>query len=191
MAQRLTSRTLTGAVAALAVSMTAGLNLATGATNDHAAVVRLQQKVAALSKATKNLEHEFEDGGDAFRVAKESVDKINEHTVALRTPNVVKVVATKPIAASEGATVDALCPAGDQVISGGYIHGAINGIVERAVPIQKPRPGFEVQVLEQGGIGNGNDDSSVTAVAYCVPVGKPGTGNPPAPVVFGAELPTG
>jgi hypothetical protein len=188
MAQQFTSRTLTAAVTALTVTALAGLNLASGATGDHAAVVRLQQKVAALTKTTKTLEHEFEEGGDTFRVVKQTIDKVNQHTIALRTPNVVKVVATKPIPANEGATVDALCPTGDQVISGGYIHGAINGIVERAVPIQKPRPGFEVQVLEQGGIGNGNDDSSVTAVAYCVPVGNPGAGNPPAPVVFGAEL---
>src|SRR5262249_50545915 len=119
------------------------------------------------------------------------IDKVNQHTNALRTPNVVKVVATKPIAANEGATVDALCPAGDQVISGGYIHGAINGIVLRSVPIQKPRPGYESQALEQGGIGSGNDASPAPAVAYCVPVGVPSEGKPPAAVVFGAELPSG
>src|SRR5262249_7554757 len=158
----LTSRTLAGATAALAVSMTAGLNFASGATGDHAALVRLQQKVAALTRTTKDLEHQFDEGGDTFEFAKKVIDKVNQHTNALRTPNAVKVVATKPIAANEGATVDALCPAGDQVISGGYIHGAINGIVLRSVPIQKPRPGYEVQVLEQGGIGSGNDDSTVT-----------------------------
>src|SRR5262249_17175975 len=117
-------------------------------------------------------------------------EKVNQHTEALRTPNVVKVVATKPIASSEGAIVDALCPDGDQVISGGFDHGAINGIVQRAAPIQKPRPAFQVPLLEQRATPNGNQDAAVTAVACCVPGGKPGAGNPPWPVVLGAELAT-
>jgi hypothetical protein len=46
------------------------------------------------------------------------------------------------------ATTDVMCPTGDQVIRGGSIQGAHNGIVTSAIPIHEPKPGFEVhQVL--------------------------------------------
>ena len=79
------------------------------------------------------------------------------------------MVETRPLEANGEATVDAFCPRHDQVISGGYVQGASNGEVTRAVPIQQPSPGFEVAEFEQPGIGTGNQDTTVTAVADCVP----------------------
>ena len=41
-------------------------------------------------------------------------------------------------------TADVICPTRARVTRGGPIQGAHGGIVTRAIPIQKPKPAFEV-----------------------------------------------
>lgn len=59
------------------------------------------------------------------------------------------------------------------------------------MPIQQPSPGFEVAEFEQPGIGTGNQDTTVTAVAYCAPasLGSEKARAVVSPTVFGETVP--
>jgi hypothetical protein len=175
-----------------ATAATAGFAAAAGgAGGDHAQLVSLQHTVQRLQHKQRATENQLRnDEKDLIADLVSIITRVNEATHALRTPNVVKVVSTQTLPTDGAVTVDAFCPAGDQVISGGYIQGANNGEVTRAIQIQKPKPGYEVSVFEQPGIANGNQDAQVTALAYCAPTGTDDVKEPPKAVVFGPEIPT-
>jgi hypothetical protein len=177
------------AVAAVAATL-AGLGVASAApTSDRAAILKLKNEVRQQSERLSKLEDVIEPGGPIrLRIGKLEREATGVQQ-ALNTPTVIKVVAKQTIPANGAATVHALCPEGDQVLSGGFIHGALNGVVTRAVPIQKPSPGFEVQVLEVPGIATGNQDARLTVVAYCAPYSTDVDAHPIAPVVLGSEVP--
>jgi len=187
----LTSRTLTASVAALAATLAAAIAVATASTpSDHAAIRELQHTVREQAKTIEHLDEITRPGGPLrFRI-RTLEDAVKADDEALSTPSVVKVVAKKTIPSNGAATADALCPDGDQVLSGGFIQGALNGIVTRAIPIQKPGPGFEVQVIETPGLANGDQDAALTVVAYCAPFATDIGDHAFAPVVLGNEVAT-
>src|SRR5690348_2366311 len=117
-------RTIVTVVAAIATTFAIA---ATSEGKSEPTVASLSRTVQRQAREIKHLQGRFEPGGDLYEVIVRLRDKIDEHTAALRTPDVVKVVATQPVPEDGAATADALCPTGDQVLSGGYIHGAANG----------------------------------------------------------------
>jgi hypothetical protein len=187
----LSSRTLAASAAALAATLATGIAVATATpAGDHAAISKIEKLVEAQQKRISHIDRETRPGGPLSDEIYRLKRRADSHDDALDTPNVVKVVATKTIPADGAATADALCPEGHQVLSGGYIQGALNGIVTRAVPIQKPGPGFEVQVIETPGIATGNQDAQLTVVAYCAPFASDIGDHPDAPVVPGNTVPS-
>src|SRR5262249_22795529 len=157
---RFATRAIALAATATLVAMLAGIGVAVGSpAGDHA-------RVAALSRAVKKLDGRLDEVKGQLNDLR-NADEDNRSSLgvlrrALIEPSVVKVVETRPLEENGEVTVDAFCPRHDQVISGGYSQGASNGEVTRAVPIQKPSPGFEVAEFEQPGIGTGNQDTTVT-----------------------------
>ena len=180
------SRTFAATMVAVIATMVAGLGIAAGSSGAGAptTITSLEQQVQTLSRQVKDVSqevhHEFHESGQLAKVLQSIIERVDQHTRALREPNVVKAVATKTLPQDGAVTVDALCPADHQVISGGYLQGAENGEVT----------GYEVSVFEQPGLANGNQDTTVTAVAYCAPIATGHAGESPKAVVFGSELPT-
>jgi urease alpha subunit len=192
----ITRKAVLAATATIA-AMLAGIGVAAGTpSGDHARVAAIAREVRKLKEQVNDRVGELKGELNDLRNFQER-HRLDVQAVrrALATPNVVKVVETRPLVEGGAVDVDAFCPRGDQVISGGYVQGASNGEVTRAVPIQKPSPGYEVAVFEQPGIGTGNQDTTVTAVAYCAPAAtvNPHTDKigPPSATVFGAEIPAG
>jgi hypothetical protein len=164
---RFATRTIALAAAATLAVMLGGIGVAVGSpAGDHARVAALSRAVKKLDDRFDELKGELNDLHNADETNRQGVSYLRR---ALIAPNVVKVVETRPLEDGGEVTVDAFCPRHFQVISGGYVQGASNGEVTRAVPIQQPSPGFEVSEFEQPGIGTGNQDTTVTAVAYCAP----------------------
>jgi hypothetical protein len=79
----------------------------------------------------------------------------------------VKVEASKMVPPHEAGEEVAKCPAGYNVISGGYDQGAADGVLTRAQLVQHPRPGFDVKVVRLPGTPSPDAPSSLIAVAYC------------------------
>jgi hypothetical protein len=186
---RFATRTIALAATALMAVMLAGIGVAVGSPDgDHARVAALSRIVKKLDNRLDAVKGELNDLHNADESNRAGVAFLRR---ALIEPDVVKVVETRPLEANGDVTVDAFCPRHFQVISGGYVSGASNGEVTRAVPIQQPSPGYEVAEFEQPGIGTGNQDTTVTAVAYCAPA-SPGNDKVHAvvsPTVFGETIP--
>jgi hypothetical protein len=83
-----------------------------------------------------------------------------------------KVIDSKTVEPDTAGDAVAKCPAGYQVISGGFEQGAIDAVVLRAIMIQHPSPGFEVKILRLPGSVT-ITPTSLTAIAYCAPEGVP------------------
>jgi hypothetical protein len=185
---RFATRTIALAATALMAIMLAGIGLAVGSpAGDHARVAALSRAVKKLDGRLDEIKGELNDLHNADESNRAGVAHLRR---ALTEPDVVKVVETRPLEANGEVPVDAFCPRHYQVISGGYVQGASNGEVTRAVPIQQPSPGFEVSEFEQPGIGTGNQDTTVTAVAYCAPASLSNSVHAVvSPTVFGETIP--
>ncbi len=104
------------------------------------------------------------------------------HSSEAATPNVVKVVEKITAQARGTSWTIAECPSGDQVVSGGYVQGGHNSVVVQASAVQRPKPGYRVEIFRDPlhfGFWGHPIDSTLTVVAYCAPIGQP--------VVFGAN----
>ena len=185
---RFATRTIALAAAATLAVMLAGIGVAVGSpAGDHARVAALSRAVKKLDDRFDELKGELNDLHNADETNRQGVSYLRR---ALIAPNVVKAVETRPLEEGGEVTVDAFCPRQFQVISGGYVQGASNGEVTRSVPIQQPSPGFEVSEFEQPGIGTGNQDTTVTAVAYCAPASIGERAHAVvSPTVFGETVP--
>jgi|GEM_PF-5506349 len=103
--------------------------------------------------------------------------KAEEKYVYSQAYKVKNVIKTEPLAKNSQVRVEALCPAGWQVLGGGFAQGSLAGVIITAGNIQQPSPGYAVQVLNPP--AEGSQDTTVTAEAYCVPEEHP--------VVFGTN----